>query len=162
MLSSSSAYIAEKCFKNVWLSWDQELKLIRDVKLFGTTIFVFPCWSNLATLLNFAMLPSEAKEGIFVRNNSSRPFVNLYPSSVLLSTWTIKSVSLGTIPVGKMLKILVAEMYSLANLRSSLTLELKFPYFSSLRSMSVLDVWYSSVWGELVSVLIKAQEQYFV
>ncbi len=162
MLSSSCVSIAEKCFKNVWLSWDHELKLIREVKLFWTTAFVLPCWSSLATLLNFAMFPSEAKEGIFVRNSSSRPFVSLYPSYVLFRTWTIKSVSLGTIPVGKMLKMLVVEMYSLANLRSSLTLELKFEYFSSPRSISDLDVWYSSVWGEFVSVLIKAHEQYLV
>lgn len=153
--------MVEKCFKNVWLSWDQALRLIREVKLFGTTTFVFPCWSNLATLLNLAMLPSEAKEGMLARKIYSRPFVNLKPSSVLLRTWTIKSVSLGTIPVGKMLRILVVEMYSLVNLRSSLILALKFAYFYSPRSMSDLEVWYYSVWGELVSVFIKAQEQYF-
>ena len=118
MLESYSTSIAEKCLLKAWLSCAQGLKLIKDVKLFGTTSLSLPWGSSLATLLNLAMVPSAAKEAMLPKSSSSRPLDSLNPSSLRLTTLTTRSVSLGTIPVGRMLRMLVLARYSLANLRS--------------------------------------------
>ena len=127
--------------------------------MFGTTTFDLPTVSILATLLSLAIDPSVAYEAIPLRVSSSFPVLSLYPSSPLLLTSTTMSKSFVLIPMGRMLRTLVAARYYLPKALSDLILLVRFWNFSSSRLMSSLEVWYSSGWTDLVSPLAKAQEQ---
>ena len=84
--------------------------------MLGITTFVLPTVYILATLLNLAIDPSFAKDGIIeFKTSSSFPLLNLYPSSLLLVTSTMRSKSFVLIPVGKILRMLVDERYYLPN-----------------------------------------------
>lgn len=143
---------------NFWASWVHSLKLIKDVKLLGTTYLIFPWSTSLTTLRNLAISPSWAKVDKLEMKRSSRPLFNLYPSSVLLITLTMMSESLGTIPVGRIVTTLVEERYSWANwLRFLILCESSGYLSSSPRFRSTLDAWYSI--GSLESPLMIAQLQ---
>jgi hypothetical protein len=119
--SSSTSILLSKDLVNFWASWVHSGRAMREVKLLGTTTLSFPCSTRRTTDRSLAISPYCAKEVMFYTTNSSRPVLSLSPSSVRFTTFTIRSRSLGTIPVGRMVTTLVVARYSRAKWVSCLT-----------------------------------------